>query len=88
VILVDITEITQARGALVAQQRFLQSVIDGISDPIVVIGTNYRVLLMISAPVTRPWPPLIGWRSASSRSTTRSSPGSLRTWAAVSSPAP
>jgi len=49
VILADITEITQARAELVTQQRFLQAVIDGISDPIVVIGANDRVLLMNQA---------------------------------------
>ncbi len=49
VILSDITEINQARAALLAQQQFLQSVIDGVSEPIVVIDTDYRVLLMNQA---------------------------------------
>jgi len=46
VILFDITEITRARAEIAAQGHFLQSVIDGIGDPVVVIGTDYRLLLM------------------------------------------
>ena len=50
VILSDITEIKQqARAALVAQQHFLQSVIDGVSDPILVLDTDYHLLLMNQA---------------------------------------
>ena len=49
VILLDVTEITQARAALLAQQQFLQSVIDGVGDPVVVLGTDYQVLLMNQA---------------------------------------
>jgi diguanylate cyclase (GGDEF)-like protein/PAS domain S-box-containing protein len=49
VILADITEITQARAALLAERHFLQSVIDGVGDPIVVLGTDYQVLLMNQA---------------------------------------
>jgi diguanylate cyclase (GGDEF)-like protein/PAS domain S-box-containing protein len=49
VILSDITEITQARAALLAERHFLQSVVDGVSDPIVVIGTDCRLLLMNQA---------------------------------------
>jgi diguanylate cyclase (GGDEF)-like protein len=49
VILSDITEIMQARAALLAERHFLQSVVDGISDPIVVIGTDCRLLLMNQA---------------------------------------
>uniref|UniRef100_UPI0025E1D288 putative bifunctional diguanylate cyclase/phosphodiesterase n=1 Tax=uncultured Thiodictyon sp. TaxID=1846217 RepID=UPI0025E1D288 len=49
VILADITEITQARAALLAERHFLQSVIDGVSEPIVVISTDYRILLMNQA---------------------------------------
>ncbi|HYN79132.1 MAG TPA: EAL domain-containing protein, partial [Lamprocystis sp. (in: g-proteobacteria)] len=47
--LFDVTEIRQAQAALLAQQRFLQAVIDGVADPILVIGTDYRVLLMNTA---------------------------------------
>jgi len=46
VILFDVTEITRARAEIAAQGHFLQSVIDGVGDPIVVIGTDYRLLLM------------------------------------------
>ena len=49
VILSDITEIMQARAALLAERHFLQSVVDGVSDPIVVIGTDCRLLLMNQA---------------------------------------
>ncbi len=45
-ILSDITEISQAHAALLAQRQFLQSVIDGVAEPILVIDTDYRVLLM------------------------------------------
>ncbi len=44
--LFEITEIRQAQAAVLAQQRFLQSIIDGVADPILVIGTDYRILLM------------------------------------------
>jgi len=49
VILSDITEIMQARAALLTERHFLQSVIDGVSDPIVVFGTDCRLLLMNQA---------------------------------------
>ncbi|WP_365303999.1 PAS domain-containing protein [uncultured Thiodictyon sp.] len=49
VLLSDTTDITQVRAALLAQQQFLQSVIDGIGDIIVVIGTDYQLLLMNQA---------------------------------------
>jgi len=47
--LFDVTEIRRAQAAVLAQQRFLQSVIDGVADPILVIGTDYRILLMNAA---------------------------------------
>jgi diguanylate cyclase (GGDEF)-like protein/PAS domain S-box-containing protein len=50
--LFDVTEIRQAQAAVLAQQRFLQSIIDGVADPILVIGTDYRILLMNTAAQT------------------------------------
>jgi diguanylate cyclase (GGDEF)-like protein/PAS domain S-box-containing protein len=47
--LFDVTENRQAQAAVAAQQRFLQAVIDGVADPILVIGTDYRILLMNAA---------------------------------------
>jgi len=47
--LFDVTEIRQAQAAITAQQHFLQAVIDGVRDPILVIGTDYRILLMNAA---------------------------------------
>jgi diguanylate cyclase (GGDEF)-like protein len=47
--LFDVTEIRQAQAAVAAQQRFLQAVIDGVGDPILVIGTDYQILLMNAA---------------------------------------
>lgn len=49
VVLLDITEIKRAQAAVVAQHRFLQSVIDGVADPLLVIGADYQVLLMNQA---------------------------------------
>lgn len=42
----DITERKCFEEALQEEQRFLQHVIDGIDDPILVIGTDYQVLRM------------------------------------------
>jgi diguanylate cyclase (GGDEF)-like protein/PAS domain S-box-containing protein len=45
VALFDITDLKQAQAAVVEQQRFLQSIIDGVADPILVVGTDGRDLL-------------------------------------------
>jgi diguanylate cyclase (GGDEF)-like protein/PAS domain S-box-containing protein len=45
----DITERKRTEQALADQHRFLQSIIDGVADPILVIGTDYQVLLMNAA---------------------------------------
>ncbi len=42
----DITERNRAKQALEAERAFLQDVIDGIEDPLLVIGTDYQVLRM------------------------------------------
>ncbi|MBK1721034.1 EAL domain-containing protein [Thiocystis violacea] len=42
----DITEQKRAKRAVEGERAFLQHVIDGIEDPILVIGTDYRVLRM------------------------------------------
>ncbi|NEV63393.1 EAL domain-containing protein [Thiorhodococcus minor] len=42
----DMTEERRAKQALEAERAFLQNVIDGIDDPIMVIGTDYRILRM------------------------------------------
>lgn len=42
----DITDRKQAEKAVEEERRFLQSVIDGVEDPLYVIGNDYRVLLM------------------------------------------
>jgi len=47
--LVDVTEIKQAQAAIVSQQRFLQSIIDGVTDPILVIGTDCQIQLVNAA---------------------------------------
>ncbi len=45
----DISERKRAEEALRESQRFLQTVMDGVSEPIMVIGMDYRVLLMNNA---------------------------------------
>lgn len=42
----DITHRKQAQKALVETHEFLQSVIDGVADPLMVIGEDYRVRLI------------------------------------------
>lgn len=42
----DITDRKQAEKAVESERQFLQSVIDGVDEPLYVIGTDYRVLLM------------------------------------------
>lgn len=42
----DITARNRARDALKAERAFLQNVIDGIEDPLLVIGSNFEVLRM------------------------------------------
>ncbi len=42
----DITDRKHAEKAVEDERRFLQSVIDGVEDPLYVIGNDYRVLLM------------------------------------------
>jgi len=42
----DITDRKAAEKAVESERQFLQSVIDGVDDPLYVIGTDYRVLLM------------------------------------------
>jgi diguanylate cyclase (GGDEF)-like protein len=49
VVLLDVTEIKRAQAVVLNQQRFLQSVVDGIADPIRVIGVDQQVLLMNAA---------------------------------------
>ena len=49
VILLDITEIKEAQAAILNQQRFLQSVVDGIADPIRVTDLEHQVLLANAA---------------------------------------
>lgn len=41
----DITEQKQAEQAVAKERSFLQAVIDGVVDPIMVIGLDYRVIL-------------------------------------------
>lgn len=41
----DITEQKQAEQAVAKERSFLQAVIDGVMDPIMVIGLDYRVIL-------------------------------------------
>lgn len=45
----DITDRKKAQEAIEAAHLFQQSIIDGIADPIMVIGTDYRVTLMNQA---------------------------------------
>ena len=49
VVLLDITEVKWAQAAIQDQQRFLQSVVDGIADPIRVTGLDHQVLLINAA---------------------------------------
>ncbi|WP_295430980.1 EAL domain-containing protein [uncultured Thiodictyon sp.] len=49
VALLDITEVKRTQAALTRRQGFLQSVIDSVAAPILVIGTNYQVLLTNAA---------------------------------------
>jgi len=42
----DITERVRAQEALEAAHTFRQSIIDGLAEPIMVVGTDYRVKLM------------------------------------------
>jgi len=49
VVLLDVTEIKRAQAVVLTQQRFLQCVVDGIADPIRVIGVDQQVLLMNAA---------------------------------------
>ncbi len=49
VVLLDITEVKVAQAVIQEQQRFLQSVVDGIADPIRVTGLDHQVLLMNAA---------------------------------------
>lgn len=41
----DISERKQAENAIKQKQQFLQAVIDGVVDPIMVIDTNYQVIM-------------------------------------------
>ncbi|MCW8906171.1 MAG: EAL domain-containing protein [Sedimenticola sp.] len=45
-IIEDISERKQAEQVIQEKQQFLQSVIDGVIDPIMVIGEDYRVIMM------------------------------------------
>jgi hypothetical protein len=45
VILLDVTQIKEAQAVILAQQRFRQSVVDGIADPIRVMGLDCHLLL-------------------------------------------
>ncbi|WP_295392139.1 EAL domain-containing protein [uncultured Thiodictyon sp.] len=49
VVLLDVTEIKQAQAAVMAERQFLQAVIDGAGDPLLVVTPDYRVLLMNAA---------------------------------------
>ncbi|MBI5641675.1 MAG: PAS domain-containing protein [Nitrospirae bacterium] len=42
----NVSEIRQTQRAMESERKFLQTIIDGITDPIMVIDTNYRVQLM------------------------------------------
>lgn len=42
----DITDRKQAERAVESERKFLQSIIDGVDEPIYVVGVDYRVLLM------------------------------------------
>lgn len=57
VVLLDVTEIKRAQSVVLTQQRFLQSVVDGIADPIRVIGADHQVLLMNAAARAAPQEP-------------------------------
>ena len=48
-VLLDITEVKRAQAVVLAQRRFLQSVVDGIADPIRVTDMEHQVLLMNAA---------------------------------------
>ncbi len=48
-VLLDITEVKRAQAVIQDQQRFLQSVVDGIADPIRVTGLEHQILLMNAA---------------------------------------
>ena len=56
----DITAHRQAEQGLAAERSFLQAVIDGVTDPILVIGLDYRVLLMNQAAGEHPEQPAGG----------------------------
>jgi len=45
-IIQDISQRKQAEQAIQEKQQFLQSVVDGVIDPIMVIGEDYRVIMM------------------------------------------
>ncbi|WP_295451614.1 EAL domain-containing protein [uncultured Thiodictyon sp.] len=49
VALIDITEIKQAQATVLAERQFLQAVVDGAADPLLVVSPDYRIMLMNTA---------------------------------------
>lgn len=48
-IAIDITEQRQAKDAIAAERAFLQAVVDGVVDPIMVVAPDYRIVMMNKA---------------------------------------
>ncbi|MGE4578322.1 MAG: EAL domain-containing protein [Desulfuromonadales bacterium] len=48
-IAIDVTEQRQAKDAVAAERAFLQAVVDGVVDPIMVIAPDYRIVMMNQA---------------------------------------
>ena len=48
-IAIDVTEQRQAKEAVAAERAFLQAVVDGVVDPIMVVAPDYRIVMMNQA---------------------------------------